>query len=639
MKNTLAIVVCLAILSPLSLSAQSWGYNNHRFAVSADGNNQPDKKHKWTRADPDDWGGTPAALAMIAKLGLHDKLVHYSYNNFIDAPPHTTETNHMKIGADGAIERWNFDKDKFFDVSENHSIPINHLAAEIAKSSSLDPLYFIHMGPAEFFYRAVKKVIDDGKINSLSHVYVVSHSGYNDDHLRRGDPKFDITPVPDSEKHHTMSETIAASGDRINYKKIKDQNGGHDPNILWKSDKDWTVWHWMRDHKDPNIQWIFDRMLVNAKSSADISDAGMIFYLLHGDIDGSPSKFKAFIGDGISNEKIVSATGIEVPIGEKVLMFKHQLLAVHASVLPLEATNQKINYTSSSPEIVKIKDGQLFAQAIGTTKVTASTADGSFSKTFDVVIEELPSCDDYNATLNALEDFNDLNIDGFVPAYKDEGRKALAVNAGTYKEMFAAATTIFSGNKGIYDITITTVKEEDGESTYRLRISGQLIGEFQNPETEIDMEATTHTFDNVVLKEGDVIQVEFNSTSNGKIPEGDAFAFARGRWRQLHITCGSIECPEDENCIDDEEGEATSINHHSKLGIKVYPNPSDGVLSISEVTNDSQIKIYSTSGKIVFTEMISSSKTDLDIRALQEGLYLIEINNGKDIQLTRLIKQ
>ncbi|MGL6315599.1 hypothetical protein [Vibrio sp. WXL103] len=292
---TLANTVCVST----SAEASAWGYDNHRIAVSADGNNQPDKLHRWPQGDPDDWGGTPAALAMIAKAKLQDKLVHYSYNNFIDAPPHTTFVNHMKIGADGAIERWDFNPQIFFDASEDSKVAIDHLAKQIALSSETDPLYFIHMGPAEFFYRVVDTVIESGDSDALTHVYVVSHSGYNDNHLRRGDAKFDLKPVATSDKHHTMAEVLELSEHRLNFKKIQDQNAEWDINHLWSSGDDFSVWYWMRDHQDPNVRWIYERMLENEKGVADISDAGMVFWLLEGDENGSPAKFEAFIGDGI----------------------------------------------------------------------------------------------------------------------------------------------------------------------------------------------------------------------------------------------------------------------------------------------------------------------------------------------------
>ena len=91
MKHVLLLLIISSFIPGLT-NAQSLGYNSNRIAISADGNNQADNHHFWPRADPDDWGATPATLAILAKLKLQDKLVHYSYNNFVDAPPHTTET-------------------------------------------------------------------------------------------------------------------------------------------------------------------------------------------------------------------------------------------------------------------------------------------------------------------------------------------------------------------------------------------------------------------------------------------------------------------------------------------------------------------------------------------------------------------
>jgi len=260
---------------------------SHRIAISADGNNQPDNhpEAQWPRADPDDWGGTPAALAMIAKKGFYENLVHYSYNNFIGAPSHTSEINQMAIGVNGAIEKWNYPNESIFiDVSETPDKAISHLAAELAKSSETDPLHFIHMGPAEFFYQAVKIVVEQGNSAALSHVYIISHSGYNDNHKRR-------------DAHHTMDQAISLSGDRLKYEKIIDQNTINNPNEGWSSDKDYSVWYWLRDHKDSSLQWLYSRIKESGK--ADISDAGMVFFLLEGDQNGNPAKFRAFLGDSV----------------------------------------------------------------------------------------------------------------------------------------------------------------------------------------------------------------------------------------------------------------------------------------------------------------------------------------------------
>ena len=286
MKKFLLIITLLYL--PNSLLAQALNYNKNRIACSADGNAQPDLEYKgkYNYADPDDWGATPAALAILAKMKLQSKLVHFSYNNFMPSPPHTTVRNYMKEGVEGAIKRWDFKKKIFFDVGTHQKKAIKHLKKEILKSTKEDPLYFINMGPSEFLYQAVNLALKDKKKEALSHVYILSHSNYNDNHLRRPN-------------HHTIDQVIALSGNRVKFKRIKDQNNKNNPHEGWSSNHDWSVWEWLKNHKNQDIAWIWKCMKKHNEKRADISDAGMVYYLLTGDEDGNPSKFEDFLGDKI----------------------------------------------------------------------------------------------------------------------------------------------------------------------------------------------------------------------------------------------------------------------------------------------------------------------------------------------------
>jgi len=116
----------------------------------------------------------------------------------------------------------------------------------------------------------------------------------------------------------------------------------------------------------------------------------------------------------------------------------------------------------------------------------------------------------------------------------DNDRQSLAINAKLHKDKFATATARFSGPAGRYDLTIGTLLENDGESTYRLRVRGRMIGTFQNPSGP-DGKRHYHTWPDVHLNEGDILEVESNTHSNGRIPEGNGFAWARGRWTNLRI--------------------------------------------------------------------------------------------------------
>lgn len=289
MIKTTPIIVLLLVISFCGF-AQNWQYNHNRIAISFDGNSAADHQYKWPIGDPDDWGASAASLAILAKLNLQKQLVHCSYNNFIDAPAGPDDENQLKISLEGGAERWNFDKSILFDVTTQLEKAKKHLAAEMAKSTAKDPLYFMHAGLSEFVYQAVELVTKSKDSTVLKHVYVLSHSGFNENEKRR--------PY-----HHTWSDIQKLSGNKLQYKKIIDQNNKNNPNDLWNSDKDFSVWYWMRDHADPNIQWLYTRMQAHSHGVADISDCGLLYYLLVGDEKGNPEKFKAFIGEGIPTKR------------------------------------------------------------------------------------------------------------------------------------------------------------------------------------------------------------------------------------------------------------------------------------------------------------------------------------------------
>lgn len=137
--------------------------------------------------------------------------------------------------------------------------------------------------------------------------------------------------------------------------------------------------------------------------------------------------------------------------------------------------------------------------------------------------------------LQATQDFVLNPFDLFVPTYIDRERGALAIDASKYKDRFAKASYTYIGEKSKFSLRFTSLTEIDGESTYRIFLENKLISEFQNPETTVDYVPYVHTIDNVMLKKGQKIQIEFNSHTNKKIPEKDAFAYSRGRWTTLQL--------------------------------------------------------------------------------------------------------
>nr|NIP24804.1 hypothetical protein [Phycisphaerae bacterium]NIP52588.1 hypothetical protein [Phycisphaerae bacterium]NIS51572.1 hypothetical protein [Phycisphaerae bacterium]NIU09154.1 hypothetical protein [Phycisphaerae bacterium]NIW93265.1 hypothetical protein [Phycisphaerae bacterium] len=105
---------------------------------------------------------------------------------------------------------------------------------------------------------------------------------------------------------------------------------------------------------------------------------------------------------------------------------------------------------------------------------------------------------------------------------------------------YAAAETTFTRKTGTYDITLTTLAETDGESTYKLLIGGKMVGEFTNPRTSEDYKPTIKIWKNISISKGAKIRIEFNSATNSKARQGSRKAYARGRWRQLTLAPKSM---------------------------------------------------------------------------------------------------
>ncbi|MBK1825466.1 DUF5060 domain-containing protein [Haloferula rosea] len=147
---------------------------------------------------------------------------------------------------------------------------------------------------------------------------------------------------------------------------------------------------------------------------------------------------------------------------------------------------------------------------------------------------------------DATSDFPDITS-GDVDYYADNGNDALAIAANIVENRtgFARASRAFDGPTGTYDVTITTMTEEDGESTYHLLVNGVQVATYTNPyvfveqgNSPLDLQPHTHTWSGISIPNGATIAIESNADTNGEIPENGGTAWARGRWQQIEI-CSS----------------------------------------------------------------------------------------------------
>jgi len=72
-------------------------------------------------------------------------------------------------------------------------------------------------------------------------------------------------------------------------------------------------------------------------------------------------------------------------------------------------------------------------------------------------------------------------------------------------------------------------------------------------------------------------------------------------------------------------------------GVSVYPNPTNGVVSINEIATEMNIEIVNIAGQQV--QYIKNATNNIDLTALQAGVYFIKITTENGFATKKIVKQ
>ena len=79
------------------------------------------------------------------------------------------------------------------------------------------------------------------------------------------------------------------------------------------------------------------------------------------------------------------------------------------------------------------------------------------------------------------------------------------------------------------------------------------------------------------------------------------------------------------------------LNEVTLDGVSVYPNPSEGIVTVTNTNNeDNLIEVYTVSGKVVLTKEASSTTT-IDLNAVGTGVYIVKVSNANGSAAKRVV--
>ena len=88
---------------------------------------------------------------------------------------------------------------------------------------------------------------------------------------------------------------------------------------------------------------------------------------------------------GCKKDKDVAVTGVTLN-EDKVTLTVDETATLTATVVPEDATNKTVTWTSSHSNVATVENGIVTAKEKGTTTITVTTKDGGFSATCEVTV-------------------------------------------------------------------------------------------------------------------------------------------------------------------------------------------------------------------------------------------------------------
>lgn len=134
---------------------------------------------------------------------------------------------------------------------------------------------------------------------------------------------------------------------------------------------------------------------------------------------------------------------------------------------------------------------------------------------------------------------------------------------------------------------------------------------------------------------GNVIPFESLSELNGLNAQGtwtlsvvDAYNGDGGVINSVNLNICSITPP-------------LSLEDNMLSGLKIYPNPTSGIINIDlgnvMIDGKSTIKLYDIQGRMITTKEMNSSVDQLNISDLSEGVYMVTIENGSSKTTKKIV--
>lgn len=239
---------------------------------------------------------------------------------------------------------------------------------------------------------------------------------------------------------------------------------------------------------------------------------------------------------------------------------------------------------------------------------------------------------------NPNGNYNPFVDDGLITpdplsSHEDEGKGSLSFNIGNSG---TDGLQVFSEQRMILTITLSYILPDHEDPL--LAVSGSLAGYFS-----WDYSIETNTYSAVQVTDipagsSGIIEIAFQVARNSVSPGANGFNV---NIAPAPYQAGSNDQMDDAVSSYTYTKESTSVGPIQTSGIKVFPNPSEGVfvVDIEKLSGMYLLEIMSSDGRIIVQNMVhlNAIPVSLSLDAFRPGLYHLRIYNETESYQEELI--
>ena len=123
------------------------------------------------------------------------------------------------------------------------------------------------------------------------------------------------------------------------------------------------------------------------------------------------------------------------------------------------------------------------------------------------------------------------------------------------------------------------------------------------------------------------LTVDDYTDANGELVVGNVMA---GTYSYTITAPGFAEYNDNFEVVDEDilvEVVMTGFDGINTKGVKIYPNPNNGIFNIS-VNEEYNLQILDITGKVIYSEVLNNSENSINISDNEAGVYLIRLTSG-----------